>query len=840
MPQTLINATVAVAEPDFWSSSGYVIAGWQDPETHPTLAQQLVSELLLGGQPPSPLRAIHERMLAAQITTRYGRPQVLEWYLNSADYGHYAYGAEAAAQFYLGKSVTQINLGEAALLAAISQAPAINPIDAPRLAERNRLLVIRDMLEQGLITPEDAAQAVRNPPSTRHQPPVEEGTEGNGSIAPAFVSLALSQMDLSFGAGRVERGGLTITTSLDYDLQLQTFCAAQTQLQRLAGSHVDVPAADGSTCSAANLLPALPPGENLQQASASIVLLDPQTGQVLAAVGDLNAGVQAAALLSHPAGTIITPFIYLTGFSRGLNPASLSWDIPDNTPALGQIYHGPVRLRTALVNDYLPPAVNLLEQMGQESLQSIAAPFGIVFPSGIHLIQDDFNTSPLGLAEAYGIFANDGNLAGQTFGNSNLRPSAVLKVSSLDHSIWADWTASQTRPLLSPQLDYIMNQVLSDETARWPSLGHPNALEIGRPAGAKLGNTLDRSGAWTVGYTPQRVAVVWLGPVSQQSAGAASSPMPPVLSAGLWHAVMQYAVRDLPSASWDMPSGIVTAAVCDPSGLLPTQACPNVVNEIFLDGRQPVQTDTLFQTFEINTETGLLATVFTPPELVQKRNYMVVPPEARLWAKDAGIPAPPTAYDTFQEPAVQPDVHISSPEMFADGRAKLEIRGSATGTNFAWYRLEYGQGLYPSGWVQVGSDNHSPVTEGLLGEWDTTNLNGLYSLRLMVVHSDQRVDQAVVQVTLDNTPPQVAITYPQTGQTLSAAQEPQVALQAQASDPYLTKVDFYMDDVLVGESSMAPFGVVWTAKTGRHYLKVMAADLAGNTAETEVNFTVGN
>jgi hypothetical protein len=288
-----------------------------------------------------------------------------------------------------------------------------------------------------------------------------------------------------------------------------------------------------------------------------------------------------------------------------------------------------------------------------------------------------------------------------------------------------------------------------------------------------------------------------------------------------------------------MPSWIVSAAVCDPSGMLPTQACPNVVNEIFLDGRQPVQTDTLFQTFQINTETGLLATVFTPSELVEKRNYMVVPAEARLWAKSAGIATPPTAYDTFQEPAVQPDVHISSPEMFADERAKLEIRGSAAGTNFGSYRLEYGQGLYPSGWVQIGKDSHTPVTEGLLGEWDTTGLNGLYSLRLLVVRNDQRVDQAVVQVTLDNTPPQVAITYPQAGQTISAAQEPQVALQAQASDPFLTKVDFYIDDVLVGESSVTPFGVVWTAKTGRHTLKVEANDQAGNTTETVANFTVG-
>jgi chitinase len=108
----------------------------------------------------------------------------------------------------------------------------------------------------------------------------------------------------------------------------------------------------------------------------------------------------------------------------------------------------------------------------------------------------------------------------------------------------------------------------------------------------------------------------------------------------------------------------------------------------------------------------------------------------------------------------------------------------------------------------------------------------------MVVRTDQRVDQALVQVTLDNTPPQVAISYPQAGQELSAAQEPQVALQAQVNDPFLAKVEFYVDGVLVGESDVAPFGVFWHAKVGSHTLRVVAADRAGNTAEASIVFTV--
>ena len=113
-PQALVDATLTVTQPDFWTSPGYTLKGWQDPQTHPTLAQRLVYDLLLWDQPASNLRAIHERMLAAQVTARYGPQQVMEWYLNSADYGHYAYGAEAAAELYFGKSVTQLDLSEAA------------------------------------------------------------------------------------------------------------------------------------------------------------------------------------------------------------------------------------------------------------------------------------------------------------------------------------------------------------------------------------------------------------------------------------------------------------------------------------------------------------------------------------------------------------------------------------------------------------------------------------------------------------------------------------------------------------------------------------------------------
>ncbi|MBU4457013.1 MAG: hypothetical protein KKA65_05940, partial [Nanoarchaeota archaeon] len=273
-------------------------------------------------------------------------------------------------------------------------------------------------------------------------------------------------------------------------------------------------------------------------------------------------------------------------------------------------------------------------------------------------------------------------------------------------------------------------------------------------------------------------------------------------------------------------------------GLLPTAACPNVVSEVFISGNEPTHADTLYQTFQINRETGYLATVFTSPELVEERVYMVTTPEARTWAESAALPIPPTTYDVIQQPPVLPDVHITSPSLFADVRGRIKISGTAGGAAFAFYRLEYGQGLNPQFWTQIGSDVKAPVAESTLAEWDTSDLNGLYALRLFVVRADSRLEMAVTQVSIDNTPPQVSILYPAEGQVFSRAQDKQIAFQAQVSDAYLAGVEFYVDNVLVGKVSAAPFSLLWPASAGNHTLRLVAHDRAGNKAEARVDFVV--
>ena len=213
---------------------------------------------------------------------------------------------------------------------------------------------------------------------------------------------------------------------------------------------------------------------------------------------------------------------------------------------------------------------------------------------------------------------------------------------------------------------------------------------------------------------------------------------------------MQASVQSLPPDGWSIPAGVTSMEVCDPSGLLPTRDCPSVVDEVFLSGNEPAQSDNLFRMYEVNGETGYLATVFTPPQMIEDKVFMIVPTEALDWAKSANIPLPPMAYDAIQASQINPDVNITAPGMFADLSGKVQFKGTASGADFDHYRILVGQGLNPQEWVQVVSDATTPVVNGVLGTWDTSGMGGLYAVQLQVVRTDQRVDTAVTQVTISN------------------------------------------------------------------------------------------
>ncbi len=725
LPKSLSDAVIATSDPNFWQHSGHSLVGITNPELHPTLAQRLIFELLLFNEPPSFRRALRERILAAQITAEYGRTQILEWYLSSAHFGRYAFGADTAAQLYFGKSATELTPAESAILAAVSDSPSLNPYDAPQTAIEGGREAIQKMQTQGLLSDEAATNALGESPFFQTPPPFAFTPQP----AAAFTNLLLSQLDSRFPRARIERGGLTIISTLDFDLQKQSSCVTAFYAARLAGLPDPV-----IECESLRFLPALPPGLTVTDSSASAIITDPKTGQILAVVGETFQAQEAPLITAHRPGSVLDAFIYLTGFTRGLSPASLIWDIPGRTNIqnFDGEYHGPIRLRVALANDYPAPAAQVLAQMGVENLDKITESFGLPRDREEEL-------SLVDTAGSFGVFAQQGVYFGQEV-NDTFGPVTILKVEGNDGSVWLDWTTPQAKPVVTPGLAYLMNHALSDETARLGTLRSSNVLDVGRPAAVKLGQTDDALDTWAIGYSPSRVVAVWTGARSE-------SDILPRVPAILWNALMQIASQNLPRDGWSVPADVSVINVCDPSGMLPTADCPNLVSEVFLNGNEPIQSDSMYRRYAINRETGFLATVFTLPQLIEDRVYLVVPSDARSWAESSGLEIPPTTYDVIQSPQVNPNVNITAPDLFAEVTGEVQISGTAAGENFVSYRVLVGQGLNPQEWLEVAEGNE-PVTEGLLAEWNTSGLSGLYAVQLQVVRSDQRVDTAVIQVTV--------------------------------------------------------------------------------------------
>ena len=183
LPEFLTRATVALTDPGYWVHPGYSLGGLSNPDFHPTIPQKLVADLVLWQEAPGLRRALRERILASQLVSQYGREKVLEWYLNAANYGRLAYGADSAAQLYFGKSAAELSLAESVLLASVSQSPAINPLDAPQAA-RQRQQEALSALEAAGAFPQAEIEAARAAPLL-FQP--DQSTQSPAQIGRAHV-----------------------------------------------------------------------------------------------------------------------------------------------------------------------------------------------------------------------------------------------------------------------------------------------------------------------------------------------------------------------------------------------------------------------------------------------------------------------------------------------------------------------------------------------------------------------------------------------------------------------------------------------------------------------------
>lgn len=847
LPSHVLQATLAAVDETFWENPGYQpsgflrnIAPWvaeQRGDSDASLSQRLVEAQLLSPYGVALLPFVDDArsvLLAAELNRRYSKSQILEWYLNSANYGRLAYGIDAAALVYFDKHAGELTLAESAMLAGFLTVTTDDPLADPPQALSAQRQVLDRMLELEWITPQQAREA-------RAQRVDRSLLDVPESDIPAYAALILKRVKSVLPEDSLDRSGLRVVSTLDSDLQLQAECTAQNHLARLEGGPVGTfePAADGTACIAAGLLPPpRPQSSGLDQniSGAAVVVISPQSGEILSLVGPAEA--------PRTAGTAFYPLTYLAAFSTGYAPGTMVLDIPIDPSEDLAAYQGPVRMRTALANGLEAAGVRTTRLVGSERIVRTSRTMGLsaflrteAFRQE-QLSRGEVEVSLLELTAAFGVLASEGRMVGV----ESLQKAGPAAADALEPAILQYIEDRSGRLLyrsemkvhtvLSRDLAYLVTDVLSDEPIRWPTYGPTNVLEIGRPAAAMVGRTGENTVNWTLGYTPDRVVGVWVGSVQSEALVGVRDLDG---AAPIWHAVLRYATRDLPSARWLTPAGVVEVDVCDPSGLLPTEYCPVVVKEVFLQGTQPIHRDSLFRPFLVNRETGKLATLATPIELVDERIYMIPPPEAIRWAQQSGVDQPPDEYDTiYERAAADPTVRIESPQSFEIVRGEVAVLGTAAPDDFDYFRLQFGQGLNPNSWVQIGEDATQTRSGGLLGRWDTDGFNGLFTLQLVVVKGSGQVMSDEVFVTLDNQPPTLEILTPRDGHTV-ALSEQELIIEARAFDATsVEQVTFSINGETVESMSSPPYAFHWPLQeTGEFELRVSAMDEPGNRASSD-------
>ena len=885
LPDVLWQATVAIEDGRYFERPGFSL---------PVLGDALTSAIMngtLGFNDPIPLylarhvivplhqmpldhpdRVLTDTIVVMELRRRFSREALLEWYLNAALYGNGAYGIETAAQFYLGKPATDLVLSEAALLAGVPANPSLNPFDQPDAAFEQQEIVLGALAAYAMVAPDEAQAAAVRLDVTRALAP-------NDVVAPHYALAARRQAEMILneagfdGARLVAGGGLRITTALDLDLQYQAECVLRTHTIRLAGVDPNFIYATtiGEPCVAAEYLPDLAsPDIGVQHDvnNGAVVVLKPPTGEILAYVGSVDywneaiGGPLDSVARYYDPGSMLRPYVYLTALSQGYTAATMALDVPQEFSGVGGAtvsvssqdgaYRGPISLREALVLDAAPATTQIMNLVSPQDVVRTAHTLGLNSlgdsPGGydVSLAIEGGEAALVDLTYSQGVLANGGRMVGAHIpadqeqpGYRTLDPVMVLRIEDEQGDLlWA--YEPQQRDTLDPALAYLMNHIMGDRELRVQIYGPSNVYDIGRPAAVVGGVNVERSALWTVGYTPQISIGVWTGNADFSSTvrlDAENGPAP------IWNGIMQYYVNreGLPVVDWDRPATVVEQMVCKVSGLLPSQYCP-VVTEVFAQGTQPARQDNYYTMVEVNRENGKRATASTPRDLVEQRVYFNYPEEAQEWAIAQGITGPPAEYDAVGPPPVFGPVAVLEPASLAYIRGTVDIRGNATLPGFQYYQLAYGAGLNPVDWTQIGSQVGTPARGALLGRWDTTGLEGLYSLRLTVVTDAQEVQQSVIQLTVDNTPPQVAIDTPQAdSEVLVAGLNPMLDVAVTYSDNVgVAQVVYYLDGDVVNSAIEPPFDAsVVLQSIGPHSLWAEAFDSAGNSTVSErITFNV--
>lgn len=527
-----------------------------------TITQQLAKTLFLSHERTIG-RKVKELQLAGELEQRYTKDQIIEMYLNSIYFGHGAYGVEAAARTYFSKSVTELTVPEAALLAGLPRAPGrYSPLIDAKRAKARRQYVLDRMVATGVLKQAQARRAGLAPilvnPMFRSR-----------GMAPWFVDYVRAQLDERLGPVLVRQGGLKIYTTLNAEMQRAAVKAISRGIAALAGRK------DGQKASGG----ALPEG--------ALVALDARTGEIKAMVGGVDYGrsqfnrvVQAR----RQPGSAFKPFVYAAAFERGLTPATLIDDAPISfeigmssretwAPAnLDRQYRGPVTLRRALEESINVPTVRLIATIGVDPVIDLARRLGITseLRREYALALGVSEVSLLELTSAYQAFANHGTLS---------PPFAVRRVVGPGEVVLEE-QSPQPRQALSEEVAFVLTSVLEGVVERGTGKA---ARRIGRPIAAKTGTTQAAEDLWFLGYTPSLVAGVWLGYDQRRSIG--SHETAGKIAAPIWVNFMKPSLGDSPAEAFLPPEGVFQTLVNRKTGQPTSPTDSEAFEEYFIGGQ---------------------------------------------------------------------------------------------------------------------------------------------------------------------------------------------------------------------------------------------------------------
>ncbi len=647
LPKHVWQATLAAEDKDFYSHGGFSVRGMMRAFVNiffkgslqggSTITQQLVKQALLT-QDRTVRRKIREFVLSEVVEVLYKKDQILELYLNQVPYGGTAYGLEAASQTYFGKSAKNLDIAEAAMLAGLPQAPSYySPIGShPEYAKARQQYVLKQMLDGKFINQEQYDAAVNEELKLAHP---------NSLQAPHFSLWIKDQLQEKYGVDTIELEGLTVTTTLDLDLQNFAQDAVATEVAKLKSARVG---------------------------NGASLVLAPKTGEILAMVGSkdyfntADDGNVNVTLAHRQPGSAIKPINYAMAIDSKLITAStLLADKPTCFEQFQQElycpvnydgqFHGPTQVRFALGNSFNIPAVKTLVLNGLSSFVASSSAFGLntftdptKYGPSITLVGGE--VTMLDLASAYSVLANTGQRVdidpilqitdrnGKVMQQAPMREiksEEAAKLSSYQYiqigdKFYVSENRSNTR-VISPGTAYIISHLLLDNGARSAAFGPSSFLVVKNhpEVSVKTGTTNDKRDNWTVGYTGNILVAVWVGnndnsPMSNVASGVTgASP--------IWHNIMAKALVKS-SQVWPLqPPDVEGALVCTVSGLkAPSETADADCTpryEYFLKGTVPSVQGDLHRDIPIYKPTQSPATVkqmTNEPDQIETQGHKVV------------------------------------------------------------------------------------------------------------------------------------------------------------------------------------------------------------------------